>query len=85
MKYKLLLAILLLTPAGRLWAQAAQPDAPAANTMPSPGDLLNIVDKATTDAQTGQTAEWSTPIRLVLMFTLLALLPSILAMTTSFS
>jgi flagellar biosynthetic protein FliP len=46
---------------------------------------MDIVDKATSDPEAQQATEWSTPIRLVIMFTLLALLPSILAMTTSFT
>lgn len=53
--------------------------------MPSVPDLMEVVNKATSDPATEQSAEWSTPIKLVVMFTLLALLPSILAMTTSFT
>lgn len=77
--------VILLVLAVSIFAQAAEPAAPAANTMPGTGDLIGVLDKATTDPATGQAAEWSTPIRLVVMFTLMALLPSILAMTTSFT
>jgi flagellar biosynthetic protein FliP len=82
---KLLLILCLVFPAAGLFAQAADPAAPAGNTMPGVPDLIGVMNKATSDPQTGQPAEWSTPIRLVVMFTLLALLPSILAMTTSFT
>lgn len=85
MKRTLLFTIVLLAPAASLLAQTTEPQPMTPNTMPSPADLIGVMDKATTDPQTGQAAEWSTPIRLVVMFTLLALLPSILAMTTSFT
>lgn len=55
------------------------------NSMPTVPDLLDVVNKATSDNETQQPTEWSAPIKLVIMFTLLALLPSIMAMTTSFT
>jgi flagellar biosynthetic protein FliP len=55
------------------------------NSMPTVPDLLDVVNKATLDNETQQPTEWSAPIKLVVMFTLLALLPSIMAMTTSFT
>jgi len=76
----LITAALLLLP-GRL---AAQDPAPA-NTMPTVPDLLTVVDKATTNPTDQKPNEWSAPVKLVVLFTLLALLPSILAMTTSFT
>lgn len=73
--------VFLLVPAGVVRAQEQNSD----NTMPSVPDILEIVSKATTDADTDQPTEWAAPVKLVVMFTLLALLPSIMAMTTSFT
>jgi flagellar biosynthetic protein FliP len=56
---------------------------PPAGTMPSFGDLMTIVDKATADQ--GKTKDWSTPLKLVIIFTGLAILPSLLVMVTSFT
>ena len=54
------------------------------NAMPGIGDLMTVVDKATTnDDQKGQ--DWSTPVKLVVMFGGLAILPSVLIMMTSFT
>ncbi len=61
----------------------ASSNAPNANALPSVGELMSLVDKATTDASKGQ--DWSTPIKLVVVFTGLAILPSLLVMTTSFT
>jgi flagellar biosynthesis protein FliP len=52
-------------------------------TMPSIGDLMTIVDKATVDQ--GKAKDWSTPLKLVIIFTGLAILPSVLVMMTSFT
>jgi flagellar biosynthetic protein FliP len=67
-------------------AQTAPASTPAAavNTMPQIPDIINLINKASTD-QEKKPAEWSTPIKLVMIFTLLALLPSLLAMMTSFT
>ena len=54
-------------------------------TMPNIPDLLNVIDKATTAESDEEKPEWSTPVKLVVIFTLLAILPSIMAMTTSFT
>ena len=55
------------------------------STMPTVSDLMDVVDKATLDSETQQATEWSASVKLVVLFTLLALLPSIMAMTTSFT
>ncbi len=55
--------------------------APAA--MPSMSDLMKVVDKAVDKEAKGK--EWSTPVKLVIIFTGLALLPSLLVMMTSFT
>jgi flagellar biosynthesis protein FliP len=51
--------------------------------VPSIGDLMTIVDKATADQ--GKTKDWATPLKLVIIFTGLAVLPSLLVMMTSFT
>jgi len=55
----------------------------AKNEVPSIGDLMTIVDKATTSET--KSKDWSTPVKLVLIFTGLAILPSLLVMMTSFT
>jgi len=56
---------------------------PGPNTMPSIKDLMTVIDKATTDNGAGK--DWSTPVKLVIIFTGLAILPSLLVMMTSFT
>lgn len=56
---------------------------PTANGVPNIGDLLTVVDKATTGK--AQSRDWSTPVKLVIVFTGLAILPSLLVMMTSFT
>jgi flagellar biosynthesis protein FliP len=65
-------------PNGNNSSNAAPP-----GTMPSIGDLMTIVDKATADQ--GKAKDWSTPLKLVIIFTGLAILPSLLVMMTSFT
>jgi len=53
-------------------------------SMPSIGDLLTVVDKATSvDKEDGK--DWSAPVKLVIIFGALAILPSLLIMMTSFT
>jgi flagellar biosynthetic protein FliP len=79
------LILLMLSGAG-FAAEAPASSAPTAtaNTMPQISDVVSLINKATTDGQQ-KTAEWSTPVKLVMIFTLLAILPSLLAMMTSFT
>jgi flagellar biosynthetic protein FliP len=51
--------------------------------VPSVGDLMTVIDKATADGTEGR--DWSTPVKLVIIFTGLAILPSLLIMMTSFT
>ena len=51
--------------------------------VPSVGDLMMLVDKAATDA--GEGKDWATPIKLVIIFSGLAIVPSLLVMMTSFT
>jgi flagellar biosynthetic protein FliP len=53
------------------------------NAVPSIGDLMTLVDKATTTE--AKAKDWSTPVKLVIIFSGLAILPSLLVMMTSFT
>lgn len=55
------------------------------STMPTIPDFLNVIDKVTTDPSEEKPIAWATPVKLVVIFTLLAIIPSLLAMTTSFT
>jgi flagellar biosynthetic protein FliP len=56
---------------------------PTANGVPSIIDMLNLMEKATTTENKDK--DWSTPVKLVIIFTGLAILPSLLVMMTSFT
>jgi len=56
---------------------------PSINKVPNISDLMTVIDKATTDK--AESRDWSTPIKLVVIFTGLAILPSLLVMMTSFT
>lgn len=61
-------------------------EAQARGVMPELADVMNVVDKvATPPSPEEQTPDWSAPVRLAVVFTLLALLPSLLVMVTSFT
>lgn len=53
------------------------------NGIPSISDLMTVVNKATTTENGGE--NWSTPVRLVIIFAGLAILPSLMVMMTSFT
>lgn len=53
------------------------------NSVPSIADLMTVIDKAT--AEKGEGKDWSTPVKLVIIFSGLAILPSLLVMMTSFT
>ena len=53
------------------------------NTVPSISDLKTVVDKALADEE--ESRDWSTPVKLVIIFSGLAILPSLLIMMTSFT
>jgi flagellar biosynthetic protein FliP len=55
-----------------------------ANGIPSLTDLMTLIDKATTN-EDESSKDWSTPVKLVIIFTGLAILPSLLVMMTSFT
>lgn len=54
-----------------------------AGGVPSIGDLMTVIEKVTTTEAEGK--DWSTPVKLVIIFTGLAILPSLLVMMTSFT
>lgn len=56
---------------------------PPPDNVPSIGELMTVLEKAT--ATEGQTRDWSTPVKLAIIFTGLAVLPSLLVMMTSFT
>ena len=85
-------ALLALAAAGTTaWAQDA-PDnrlpaagGPAAgSSLPAVADVLKVIDKASAPGE-GEPGGWSTPVKLAVVFTVLALLPSLLVMMTSFT
>lgn len=53
------------------------------NSLPSISDLKDVIDKSI-DSE-GEGRDWSTPVKLVIIFSGLALLPSLLVMMTSFT
>ena len=53
------------------------------NAVPSINELMTVVDKATSEQ--GKSRDWSTPVKLVIIFAGLAILPSLLVMMTSFT
>ncbi len=80
------LCFILLGCGGTVWAQdSMEPAAPvqSMNNLPSLGDLVKVVDQATAGDE--QTRQWSTPVKLVIIFSGLAILPSLLVMMTSFT
>jgi len=84
----LFLAFIILLPTGISFpATARSAVTSTTNTqtksIPSIGDLITVIDKATTPETKGR--DWSTPIKLAIIFTGLAMLPSLLVMMTSFT
>lgn len=56
---------------------------PEPGSLPEINDLFKVVDKATSIESTGR--DWSTPVKLVIIFSGLAILPSLVMMMTSFT
>ncbi len=83
---RIVLCLLLMGSGVTVWAQeTSEPDqsVQAMNNLPSLGDLVKVVDQATAGDE--QTRQWSTPVKLVIIFSGLAILPSLLVMMTSFT
>ncbi len=89
----LVMAAAVVVFAGAAWAQEVPPDAgaPAAapgNALPDLGQMMEVLDRATAPQEAGEgegKGDWSAPVRLAVVFTLLALLPSLLVMMTAFT
>ncbi len=83
----LFLVFAFLGPADLSFGQANRPssivDQGTTDEIPSFGDLMTVIDKATNNETKGK--DWSTPVKLVIIFTGLAILPSLLVMMTSFT
>ncbi len=52
---------------------------------PKVGDLVDLIDRATSPAAGKAASDWSAPIKMAIVFAALALLPSLLVMMTSFT
>ena len=72
-------------PAGTPTTRPATSQPSAGTSLPNPGQVLDLVEKATAPQADGQPNDWSAPVKLAVVFILLALLPSILVMMTSFT
>ncbi|MHC4216795.1 MAG: hypothetical protein ACYSWP_25950 [Planctomycetota bacterium] len=71
-----LLFILIALTGGCAICAAATPSSNG-GTMPSMPDILDVINKATTPADDAP-AEWTAPVKLVIVFTALALIPSLM-------
>lgn len=78
MKIRIVIAILVI---GAVCGQS--PGQEDSSGMPGIGDFLKVVDKATSEGQ--QANDWSAPIKLAAVFTILTVLPALLVMMTSFT
>ena len=72
-----------ITPPEKLEIGTTTTETPTTDTVPSIGDLMTVLNKATTPEAEGK--DWSTPVKLVIIFAGLAILPSLLVMMTSFT
>jgi flagellar biosynthetic protein FliP len=72
-----------LTPPTMPQLPARNQIAPAPIDVPTIGELLTVLEKAT--SQKPESKDWSTPVKLVIIFAGLAIVPSLLVMMTSFT
>lgn len=63
--------------------QKSSPAGKASNSIPTISELMTVIDKAT--KKEAENKGWSTPVKLVIVFGALAILPSLLVMMTSFT
>ena len=75
------MAVVLLACPSAVQAQSPASQ-PAAGEMPGIGDVVNVIDRATSRSPQ---KDWSSPIKMAIVFAGLALLPSALVMMTSFT
>jgi len=64
---------------------SAPTTAPSKAGPPKVGDVINLIDRATSPENGQPTSDWSAPIKMAIVFAALALLPSLLVMMTSFT
>lgn len=88
----LLLVLLWAAPAAGQMDQGFAPPPPQMNTnavpphvanVPTIEELMTVLEKATSEKP--QDSDWATPVKLVIIFAGLAILPSLLVMMTSFT
>ncbi len=77
--------VALAAPGGAALAQPAGPPAPAARSVPEVGDVLRVIEKAASGQGRQDGKDWSTQVKLAVVFAMLAILPSLLVMMTSFA
>lgn len=85
-----ILAALLLAPAtialGQKESTPVQEVQEPQNSMPGVGEVLDVIEKASApDPARKDSKDWSSPVKLAVVFAVLAVLPSVLVMTTSFT
>ena len=84
-------AVILLASAGPATGQGAAgtttapASEPAAGSLPEVGQIIDVIEKASDAKEDKEAREWSSPVKLAVVFAALALLPSVLVMTTSFT
>ncbi len=84
-------AVILLASAGPASGQGAAgtttapASEPAAGSLPEVGQIIDVIEKASDAKEDQEAREWSSPVKLAVVFAALALLPSVLVMTTSFT
>jgi len=61
----------------------AAPAVRAAENLPTTSELMKLIDKTATTETEGK--DWTTPVKMVMIFAGLALLPSLMVMMTSFT
>ncbi len=83
----LFIALLALSTAGISFGAEGDSDAVDndSSSLPSIGDLMALVDKSAAGDEEEGGKDWSTPIKLVIIFSGLAILPSLMVMMTSFT
>ncbi len=87
-RYKMVPLVLVVLSAGSGVAFAQDSPVPTtqpANSLPTPGDVIDLVDKATAPPPGQKANDWSAPVKLALVFAILALLPGLLVMMTAFT
>jgi flagellar biosynthetic protein FliP len=80
-----LAVVALAAPGGAALAGPASPPAPAGRSVPEVGDVLKVIEKAASGQGREDGKDWSTPVKLAVVFAVLAILPSLLVMMTSFA